>query len=231
MEHFLSLGSLASGLHHEIKNPLTALGLHLHLLEKRLRDPEGRRPVDDVMGVLKSELLRLNGVLESFRNFANLQRLTLRPTDVLGLLEEAARLVSPQAAEQAVEVVLLRPEVAPPLVSVDTEKFKQATLNLVINALEAMPDGGTVSLAASAGEGELRVEVSDTGPGIPPEVQAEVFKPYFTTKSRGTGMGLALTEKLVGQHGGRIAFRTGSGGTTFCITVPLEPPAAAGGEP
>jgi two-component system sensor histidine kinase HydH len=231
MERFLSLGDLATGLHHEIKNPLTALALHVHLLEKRLRDPDSRRHADDVIGVLKSELLRLNGVLESFRTYANLQRLTIRPTDVHALLVEVAHLVRPQAAEQAVEVVFSRPEGALPSVSIDAEKFRQATLNLVINALEAMPDGGTLSLGASADDGALRVEVSDTGQGIPPEVQSEVFKPYFSTKCRGTGMGLALTEKLVGQHGGRIDFRTGSGGTTFHITVPLEPPVMAGSEP
>lgn len=231
MERFLSLDTLASGLHHEIKNPLTALSIHVHLLEKRLQDTPSRRPVDEVLGVLKSEVLRLNGVLESFRNFANLQRLTLRPTDLPGLLEEVARLVRPQAAEERVEIILQSPEAAPPSVSIDAERFKQAVLNLVINALEAMPGGGTVTLGTSVRAGELRVEISDTGPGIPPEVQAEVFKPYFSTKSRGTGMGLALTEKLVSQHGGRIDFQTCPQGTTFCITIPLEPPVAAGGQP
>ena len=81
MERFLSLGTLASGLHHEIKNPLTALSIHVQLLEKRLRDPAPRKPVDELIGVVKSEVLRLNGVLESFRDFASLQRLTSgRPT-------------------------------------------------------------------------------------------------------------------------------------------------------
>ena len=85
-------------------------------------------------------------------------------------------------------------------------------------------------MAASARDGELMVEVSDTGPGIPPEIQPSLFKPYFSTKARGTGMGLALTEKLVGQHGGRIDFRTGPGGTTFCIAIPLEPAVGAKGQ-
>jgi signal transduction histidine kinase len=229
MERFLSLGTLASGLHHEIKNPLTALSIHVQLLEKRLRDPLSRRPVNDVIGVLKSEVLRLTGVLESFRDFASLQRLTLRQADASDVVAEVVRLIGPQAEQQHVEVTVRLAEPAPPRVTLDVEKFKQALLNLVVNALEVMPDGGGLALATSAGDGELLVEVSDTGPGIPEEIRGEVFKPYFTTKSRGTGMGLALTEKLVGQHGGRIEFRTGPRGTTFRIAVPLEPPAGEDG--
>jgi two-component system, NtrC family, sensor histidine kinase HydH len=227
MERFLSLGTLASGLHHEIKNPLTALSIHIQLLEKRLRDPAGRKPVEELIGVVKSEVLRLNGVLESFRDFASLQRLNLHPSDAVLLLEDVARLITPQAAQQHVEVAV-RCLSSLRRVPLDIEKIKQAVLNLVINALEAMPDGGTLVLSASARDGELFIEVADTGSGIPPEIQPSLFKPYFSTKAQGTGMGLALTEKLIGQHGGRIEFRTGSGGTTFSIAVPLEP--AGGGK-
>lgn len=113
----------------------------------------------------------------------------------------------------------------------DVEKIKQAILNLVINALEAMPEGGRLVMGASPHAGELLVEISDTGPGIPPEIQPSLFKPYFSTKARGTGMGLALTEKLVGQHGGRIDLRTGSWGTTFFLALPLESAIEVRGEP
>ena len=91
MERFISLGTLASGLHHEIKNPLTALSIHVQLLDKRLRDPEPRKPVDEMIGVLKTEVQRLNGVLESFHDFASLRSLVKRPTDVLAVLEEIVR--------------------------------------------------------------------------------------------------------------------------------------------
>jgi signal transduction histidine kinase len=229
MERFLSLGTLASGLHHEIKNPLTALSIQVQLLEKRLREPVPKRPVEELIGVVKSEVLRLNGVLESFRDFASLQRLTLRPADLAEILEELARLISPQAAQQQVTVRVSRPESGLPLVPLDVEKFKQAMLNLMINALEAMPDGGALVLGATARDGELLVEVADTGAGIPPEIQPSLFKPYFSTKTQGTGMGRALTEKLVGQHGGRIDFRTSPRGTTFSITIPQEPAIALGG--
>jgi two-component system, NtrC family, sensor histidine kinase HydH len=223
MERFISLGTLASGLHHEIKNPLTALSIHVQLLDKRLRDPEPRKPVDEMIGVLKTEVHRLNGVLESFHDFASLRSLVKRPTDICAVLEEIIRLFSPQAEQQGVRINLRQPEMDLPRVMLDAEKFKQAILNLVINALEAMPSGGELFLNASTGNGELLIEVADTGSGIPVEIQHEVFRPYFSTKDRGTGMGLALTEKLIGQHEGRIDLKSGPGGTAFTIAVPLAP--------
>ena len=231
MERFVSLGTLAAGLHHEIKNPLTALSIHVQLLEKRLDAPPPRKPVDELMGVVKTEILRLNGVLDSFRDFASLHRLTLQPADVLDLLSDTIRLIGPQAVQQHVEVSLRHPETALAKVPLDGDKFKQAVLNLVLNALEAMPDGGSLTLEAAAIEGELRVEVSDTGPGIAAEIRQELFKPYFSTKRRGTGMGLALSEKIVSQHGGRIDYRTTCLGTTFSIAIPLEPAAGTEGHP
>jgi signal transduction histidine kinase len=96
-------------------------------------------------------------------------------------------------------------------------------LNLVINALEAMPAGGQLTLKASIQDEACRIEVADTGPGIPAEVQENLFEPYFSTKDKGTGMGLALSEKLISQHGGRIDYHTGPHGTTFRISVPLKP--------
>ncbi len=210
MERFVSLGTLAAGLHHEIKNPLTALSIHVQLLEKRLGDPVPTKPVDELIGVLKSEILRLNGVLDSFRDFASLQRLTLRPADVLELLEETVRLIGPQADQQHVEVTLRRPGVGP---------APGAARRRQVQAGGPEPGdqrpggdarrGRASSCGASARDGELRVEVTDTGPGIAPEIQQDLFKPYFSTKARGTGMGLALSEKVVSQHGGRIEFRTG----------------------
>ena len=108
---------------------------------------------------------------------------------------------------------------------VQSEKIRyseQAVLNLMINALEAMPQGGTLTLSAAVIDGEFRVSVKDSGPGIPPEVQKNLFLPYFSTKTTGSGMGLALSEKLISQHGGHIEFRTGPEGATFDISVPLE---------
>ena len=222
MERFISLGTLASGLHHEIKNPLTALSLHVQLLEEQLHHEPAEAAVDELLGVLKTEVHRLNGVLESFRNFANLQRLALQPTDILEVLENVVRLVRPQATQQRVQLALLHPETDLPRIAIDQQKIEQALLNLLINALEAMPEGGTLSASAAARNGSISIEIADTGTGIPPEYRANVFKPYFSTKGTGTGMGLPLTEKLVSQHGGHIEYESGGHGTTFRIHLPIE---------
>jgi two-component system, NtrC family, sensor histidine kinase HydH len=222
MERFISLGTLASGLHHEIKNPLTALSLHVQLLEEQLHHEPVAAAVDELLGVLKTEVHRLNGVLESFRNFANLQRLNIQPADILEVLENVVRLVRPQATKQRVQLALLHPEIDLPRVAIDQQKIEQALLNLLINAIEVMPDGGTLSASVTAINGSISIEIADTGTGIPPEYRGKVFKPYFSTKSTGTGMGLPLTEKLVNQHGGHIDYESSAQGTTFRIHLPME---------
>jgi two-component system, NtrC family, sensor histidine kinase HydH len=220
MEQFASLSTLASGLHHEIKNPITALSIHVQLLEERLRCGNDG-PVAEMIGVLKSEVRRLHTTLESFRNLASLQRLHLKRVDVQEMLEGIVRLVRPQATQQGVRLELMRIDGELPPVALDSEKIEQAVLNLVLNALEAMPGGGELSLRAAVEDGRLRVVVRDSGPGIPPEIQDHIFRPYFTTKDRGTGIGLTLAEKLIRQHRGHLDFRTGPGGTSFSITLPV----------
>lgn len=222
MERFLSLSTLASGLHHEIKNPLTALSIHIQLLEESLSDGQIGGAVDELVGVLKTEVCRLNGVLESFRSFANLSHLTIHPTDALEVVEKAIRLIRPQATEQRVSIALLHPDAELLTVPLDAEKFEQAVLNLLINALEAMPQGGRLIVRVTLAEGAFRVSVQDSGSGIPVEIRPNLFQPYFSTKERGSGMGLALSEKLIGQHGGHIDYHTGPEGTTFEIAIPIE---------
>jgi signal transduction histidine kinase len=191
------------------------------LLEERLRDTADG-PIVETIGILKAEVRRLNVTLESFRNFACLQRLNLKPVDVQEVLEDVVRLIRPQATQQRVRLELLCPGGELPRVALDPEKIEQAVLNLVLNALEAMPEGGVLSLQAEVEDENVRVLVRDSGPGIPPEIQDHIFHPYFSTKDRGTGIGLTLAEKLVRQHRGRLDFRTGPGGTSFAITLPVH---------
>lgn len=221
MERYMGLGSLAVGLHHEIKNPLTALSLHVQLLEERLA---GQRAadVDELLGVLKTEVTRLGGVLETFRDFASFRTLVVQPSDVMQLVEKAVRLVRPQADKQNVRIVVTKPEPALSALSLDPVKFEQVLLNLIINALEAMPKGGELTIRVAGSDGQLGVEVADTGCGIPPEVQPRIFDPYFTTKGDGVGIGLAWCEKIMQQHHGQIEFETGPKGTLFKVTIPMS---------
>jgi signal transduction histidine kinase len=221
MERIVGLGDAAAGLVHEIKNPLTALSIHLQLLEERLADAASTEPVRPFLKVLQPQANRLNHVLAGFWDYAQLRSLTVQPTDVVAVLERVIHLLRPEAERQRVRVELRR--TAAPLLAVplDPEKFEEAVWNLAINALEAMPEGGDLLIDVDD-DGRLSVCVSDSGPGIPAEIQANIFKPYFSTKSRGTGLGLALIEKLVGQHHGGVDCRTGPVGTSFHITFPLD---------
>jgi signal transduction histidine kinase len=230
MEQFASLSTLAAGLLHEIKNPITALSIHVQLLEERLRSSKADGPVTELIDVLKSEVRRLDLTLEGFRNFASLQRLNLKWVDVRQVLEDVVRLIRPQASQQGVRLDHAAPAGPLPPVALDAEKIEQAMLNLVLNALDAMPKGGELYLGATLKDGQIEVVVRDTGPGIPPEIQDHIFHPYFSTKDRGTGIGLTLAEKLVRQHQGHLGFRTGPGGTTFAITLPVAAQKPTGGE-
>ena len=176
--------------------------------------------------MLKSEVRRLNVTLDSFRDLASLQRLHLNRVERAGGAGERRPPDPPPGDPERRPARAVRADGPLPRVSVDAEKIEQAVLNLVLNSLEAMPDGGELSLRAGVVDGQLRLLVRDTGPGIPPEIQDHIFRPYFSTKDHGTGIGLTLADKLVRQHFGRLDFRTGPDGTTFAITLPIsEPPA------
>lgn len=131
--------------------------------------------------LLKTEVHRLNGVLESFRSFASLQRMAIRPCDPLDSLENVIRLIRPQAAQQHVQVTFHHPDLRLPDIPLDEDKFEQAMLNLALNAIEAMPAGGTLSIAAAVHDGWFQIEVADTGGGIPEAARSNVFKPKALT--------------------------------------------------
>lgn len=220
MERFMGLGTLAAGLHHEIKNPLGALSLHVQLLEERL-DGQADDEVAENLRVLKTEVTRIAGVLQSFRDYASSDRMHLAPADIQSLLQHTVDLMGPKANQQNVRLELVVPDEGLPVVKLDAVRFEQVLLNLVINALEVLRTDGTVTLSARCSATHLRLEVTDTGTGIPNNIRSMIFDPYFTTKSGGSGMGLALCDKIVRQHGGAIDVETSSAGTTFRILLPV----------
>lgn len=226
MERYMGLGSLAAGLHHEIKNPLAALSLHVQLLEEQL---DGKDETDDVrqmLRVIRSEVVRIGGVLEVFRDFASIDRLNLQPVDLKQLIHRQVDLIRPTAEKQRVVVEVRCPENDLPEVMLDPVRLEQVLLNLLMNALEAMPDGGHLSVQAIDNHGSttsdtVKINVVDSGTGIPDELSEKVFDAYFTTKGSGNGLGLAFCDKIIRQHEGSLHFHSGSGGTTFEITLPI----------
>jgi signal transduction histidine kinase len=215
---FAAISRLTGGVAHEIKNPLNAIVLRLDLLRERLDAPEEelRKEID----ILSKEAMRLDRVVKTFLDFSRPVEVNLRELDLAAVTREVTELLTPQAKLGGVAVKFEAPP-EPALVRGDPDLLKQALLNLVSNGLEAMPDGGDLSVAIVPNGSRIRVEVSDTGCGIPPELRSKVFQLYFSTKSKGSGIGLAMTYRAVQLHNGTVEFTSEEGrGTTFRLEFP-----------
>ncbi len=225
MERYMGLGSLVAGLHHEIKNPLAALSLHVQLIEEELTEVEASDTILEMLGVIKTEVARVGDVLEGFRDFASVAQLNVSDVDLAKLIDRQVKLIAPQAKMQGVDVEVTLPSDPLPEVNLDRVRIEQVLLNLMINAMEAMPDGGSIEIVVSRRSNEssrsVRIAINDTGPGIPENLRSRIFDPYFTTKSDGTGMGLALCDKIVRQHHGSLDFHCRERGSVFDIILPI----------
>ena len=222
MERYMGLGSLAAGLQHEITNPLSALSLHIQLLCERLQKETVDEEVDEILDVLKSEVRRISGVLDGFRNYASIHEIGRATVDVSVMIEKLVRLLRPDAEQRMIKLIFEPPKNNFSLIQADSAQLEQVLLNLALNAVAAMSHGGVLRFRVYDQEENLRIDINDTGNGIPPEIQSRIFDPYFTTRSDGTGMGLALCDKIVRQHDGSIDFETSPGGTTFTVLLPKQ---------
>jgi two-component system sensor histidine kinase HydH len=219
-ERLATVGNLAAAVAHEIRNPLSAVSMGLQRLRAEFEPAEGeeyRRIVDLVQG----EVRRLNAIVEEFLSLARPIQLRPEPVPVAALLDEIRRLVEPQAVRAGIVVDQTIPDSLPAL-RADRDRIKQVLLNLVLNAIEAMPSGGRLTLGGTASGPAVTLAVTDTGSGIPPELLPRVFEPYVTTKTRGLGLGLAIARRIVEAHGGRIEAESGGQGTCFRVTLPRD---------
>ncbi|TWU10950.1 two-component system sensor histidine kinase NtrB [Allorhodopirellula heiligendammensis] len=219
MERYMGLGSLAAGLQHEIKNPLAALALHIQLLCERLAQETDDTEINESLNILNTEVKRIGDVLDGFRNYASINDIGRSPVDVGELISKLVRLLRPHAEKQNVTLKMSAPEQTLELIQADSARLEQVFLNLALNAIAAMPNGGTLQFLISGEDGGIRIDVIDTGRGIPAEIQSKIFDPYFTTRSDGTGMGLALCDKIIRQHNGNLDFETSPQGTTFTVQL------------
>lgn len=219
MERYTGLGSLLGGLHHEIRNPLAALSLHVQLLEEQLEVDGTSEQSRSMLGIIRTELARIGGVLEAFRDFASVSNLDLSQVNMIDLISRQIDLVAPQAQSRAIRLEFNSCE-QPCVVSADRGRIEQVLLNLMVNAMDAMPQGGTLRVALTQDDTTAKIEVSDTGCGIPENLRDKILDPYFTTKSSGTGLGLAICDKIMRQHRGTLDFRSSKQGTAFQITLP-----------
>lgn len=221
-ESLAALTTLAAGVAHEINNPLGSISIRIQLLEKliRAKDPD-RAAMDKHLNVVKEEMDRLKHIVVDFLFAVRPMDIQLMSEDPGPVVEEIAELVQPEADRKGIE---LRLSVGNdlPRVLMDKRLIKQALLNLIQNAMAAMPDGGTLGIDAEYADDELRIAVSDTGMGIPEELLTKIFEPYFTTKKSGTGLGLTITFKIIKEHAGDISLESKEGrGSVFTIHLPV----------
>jgi PAS domain S-box-containing protein len=214
-----AVGRVTRGVAHEVKNPINAIVLHLQLLRNKLQkvDPDTYRHVD----IIDSEIHRLDRVVQILVDFTRPRDLRLEDTDLRLVLDEVSLLAAPDAEQHGVKLVRELP--ADPIpVKVDIDFAKQAILNVVLNGVQAMPGGGTLTIKAYKDEDTVVTEIRDQGAGIPAEVQEKIFELYFTTKKSGTGIGLASTYQIMQWHYGSVDFESAEGkGTTFRLRWPL----------
>ena len=213
-------GRVTRGVAHEVKNPINAIVLHLQLLRNKLHqvDPNTSRHVD----IIDSEIHRLDRVVQILVDFTRPRDLHIEDADLRLVLEEVFLLAAPDAAQHGVK--LTRDLSAGPLipVRVDVDLIKQAILNVVLNGVQAMPEGGTLSISVREDDGMVITEIRDQGTGIPAAVQDKVFELYFTTKQSGSGIGLAQTYQIMQWHYGSVEFDSVEGkGTTFRLQLPM----------
>jgi len=218
-----AIAQIAAGAAHEIRNPLTAISGFLQLLEATV--PEGA--ASKYLQIVREEIGRLARIAEDLLLLSRSSRVQRTACDLGAVLDAVAELSRGRAAAFGVELALrVQPELPP--VSADPERLEQVLLNLVGNALEAMAGPGRLRLRAYAADGCGEVRITDTGPGIPPDILARVFEPFFTTKAGGTGLGLAVSQSIVRSFGGQIVACSPPGeGASFTVRLPFAAPAPA----
>jgi signal transduction histidine kinase len=223
----IDLAELAGGFIHELKNHLSTLGLNLQLLAEDFANPENQRERRALTRVhrLQGECQRLVDVAHDFLRFARVRDLQLVATDLGKIVEEMVDFFGPTARAASIEIKPFIPADLP-MVLMDRDLFKQALLNLMLNAEQAMPTGGELTLQARRDASTTRVCLTliDTGKGMSPEVLGRIFEPFFSTKQGGSGLGLPTTKRIIEAHGGSLMVQSEVGrGTQFSLFLPIAP--------
>lgn len=218
-EKLTAMGELASGVAHEIRNPLNAISMIAQRLEREFSPKKDARQYKLLTSALKQESLRVNSIVQQFLKFARPPKLRLTMVQSEEFLQHLSTIFEPLAAQKGVKFSSFAEPLTLPI---DREQITQAALNLLQNALDATQRKGKITLEIRRHGNTVMITVQDTGEGIPKEIQKKIFNLYFTTKSKGNGLGLAITHQIVSQHGGTIEFESEEKkGTTFTIKLPL----------
>jgi signal transduction histidine kinase len=223
-DRLASLGTLTAGLAHEIRNPLVAIKTFTQLLPERLEDEEFRR---HFLSIASGEVDRISSLINELLEFARISDPKLEMQDVNGILDGMILLISTESKKKHVEIVKDYGQDLP-LISIDREQIKQVFLNILLNAIEATPENGKIAVETRSflkpgGEPYIQIQFTDTGCGIPAEYLEEIFNPFFTTKNKGSGLGLSISHQIVQDHKGYIDVESElDKGTSFFINLPLH---------
>ena len=222
-ERLSALGNLAATVAHEIRNPLNAISMGLQRLKVEFQPTDDQEQYSRVTELMLGEVHRLNSIVEQFLSLARPLEIKPEALRVQDVLNELATLVEGEAQQSKVQIRVVAPLTLPPL-KADREYLRQTLLNLILNGLQAMPEGGTLTLKANTSNGNFLISVTDTGIGIAPENRRRIFEPYFTTKAKGSGLGLAIARRIIEAHGGTITVfsETTDQGCCFQISLPLD---------
>jgi two-component system, sporulation sensor kinase E len=220
-----ALATLAAGVAHEIGNPLNSLGIHMQLLERDLAKVKPGRVRDELAARLetsKQEIERLDGIIRQFLGAVRPSKLNTKPVQINELLEGLLEFAYVEIAEHSIGIEK-HYDAAIPHALVDEAQIKQAFLNIIKNAVQAMPDGGLLTVTTKRDGDEIVVTFADTGVGMRPEQLGKIFDPFYTTKDRGSGLGLMIVYKIITDHNGRIDVQSEPGkGTRVTITLPVS---------
>jgi signal transduction histidine kinase len=228
-ERLAAIGKMAAHVTHEIRNPLSSIGLNIELLEEELGRVKVPAEARALLQSITREVERLELLSEEYLRVARLPSPRMEADDVAAAVSDIVAFARPEIARAGCAVTLsVEPSLPPALF--DESQLRQALLNLLRNAREAMPDGGEIDVRVGAEGMSVVIDVSDRGGGIPEAIRARVFDPFFSTKGEGTGLGLAITRQIVEAHGGSIACEPrADGGTRFRLALPIAPSRAARG--
>jgi signal transduction histidine kinase len=218
-----TLGQYSNELAHEIKNPLNAINIQMSLLEREIvkHDLSTGKELAEVVKVVKEEISRLNKLAKDCLSFSKSGDLNRTEEDIGLIFEELLSLITPHADLNGVSICLKISKSFPQIL-VDRDKLKQALLNVILNAIEVMTGGGDITITVSKEDNCLNIFIKDTGPGISEDQHGKIFDLFYSTKSGGTGVGLAVTKNIIHAHGGNIRLEKLDEGAEFIIELPLS---------
>ncbi|OGQ48602.1 MAG: hypothetical protein A3I10_07170 [Deltaproteobacteria bacterium RIFCSPLOWO2_02_FULL_57_26] len=228
-EKLASIGLLASGVAHELNNPLTSILMNINLLMEEVGD---QPDIHKELKRISDDTLRCKRIIDDLRDFSRRHELDFRSSDLNGVVMSTLGLIKHQLELHAVG---LRQDFSSDIPSIpcDPDRIRQVLMNVFVNAIQAMPRGGTLTVRTALREGLAEIAVQDTGSGIPRDIRGKIFDPFFTTKEAGTGLGLSIVYRIMEEHGGRVEVESrtaeevgtgssGSAGTTIRLFIPLK---------